>query len=48
MTVDSLSAEAREQFEFLDSDFMSYPDNLTVLLFAYVASHPEAFGPIPK
>ena len=46
--VSSLSDGAREQFETFDSDFMAYPDNLTELLFAYVASHPEAFGPIPK
>ncbi len=46
--VDSLSDEAREQFEAFDSDFMAYPDNLTELLFAYVASHPKAFGPIPE
>jgi hypothetical protein len=30
----------------LDEQFMAYPDNLTELLFAYVASHPEAFGPV--
>ena len=46
--VKSLSSTARKQFEKLDSDFMAYPDNLTDLLFAYVASHPEAFGPTPQ
>ena len=30
----------------LDEAFMAYPDNLTELLFAYVAAHPEAFGPV--
>lgn len=46
--VDSISNEAREQFEAFDTDFMAYPDNLTELLFAYVTSHPEAFGPTPE
>lgn len=46
--VESLSDDARRQFETLDSDFMAYTDNLTELLFAYVAAHPEAFGPTPK
>ncbi|HEX4124623.1 MAG TPA: DUF4375 domain-containing protein [Tepidisphaeraceae bacterium] len=30
----------------VDDEFMAYPDNLTELLFAYVASHPEVFGEI--
>lgn len=44
---DSLSDEAREQLDALDSEFMAYPDNLTELLFAYVAAHPEEFGAVP-
>lgn len=46
--VASLSADAREQFEALDSEVMAYPANLTELLFAYVEFHAEAFGPTPK
>lgn len=46
--VASLSVETREQFDALDADFFAYPENLTELLFAYVASHPEAFGPTPQ
>lgn len=46
--VASLSVDARKSFDALDSEFMAYPDNLTELLYAYVAAHPESFGPIPK
>ncbi len=46
--IESLSDAAREQLEALDSDFMAYPDDLTELLFGFVSSHPESFGPIPK
>ena len=30
----------------LDEEFMAYPDNLTELLFDYVASHPDVFGAV--
>ena len=30
----------------LDGQFYAYPDNLTDLLFEFVASHPETFGTI--
>jgi hypothetical protein len=30
----------------LDEEFIAYPDNLTDLLFEYVASHPDAFGDV--
>lgn len=46
--VASLSEEDKKKFETLDSEFFSYPDNLTELLFEYVASNPAAFGPTPK
>ena len=46
--VASLTAHARKNFEALDSEFMAYPDNLTELLYAYVAARPESFGPIPQ
>jgi len=46
--IESLSDAAREQLEALNSDFMAYPDDLTELLFGFVSSHPESFGPIPK
>lgn len=31
----------------LDQEFFAYPDDLTELLFDFVRSHPEAFGPVP-
>jgi len=46
--VDSLREEEREQFDSLDSEFFTCPDNLTELLFAYVSNHPEAFGQTPQ
>jgi len=46
--VNSLNPAEHEHFRALDSEFFTYPDNLTELLFAYVASHPETFGPTPK
>lgn len=36
------------RLEPLDQEFFSYPDNLTELLFDYVAQHPDEFGSIPK
>lgn len=30
----------------LDSEFYAYPDDLTDLLYKYVAANPDAFGPI--
>lgn len=45
--VDALSDEDREPFDALDSEFYCYPDNLTDLLFAYVAAYPTVFGPTP-
>jgi len=32
----------------LDGEFYKYPHNLSDLLYAYVAAHPEEFGPISK
>lgn len=37
-----------EKLEALDAEFMAYPDNLTDLLFAYVAQHPDEFGKLPQ
>lgn len=31
----------------LDDEFLEYPDNLTDLLYEFVASHAETFGKIP-
>ena len=45
--LDALSPEAQEQLYAIDKSFIRYPDNLTELLFAFVASHPDTFGPIP-
>jgi hypothetical protein len=41
-----LSEEVREHLKRLDLEFFKYPDNLTDLLFAYVAKHPEEFGEV--
>jgi hypothetical protein len=40
--------EILEKLETLDQGFFAYPHNLTDLLFAYVSSHPEEFGKMPK
>jgi Domain of unknown function (DUF4375) len=32
--------------EELDQEFFRYPENLSELLFAYVATHPELFGEV--
>ncbi len=42
-----LAESAADQFETLDNRYFAYPDDLTGLLFAYVAAHPEVFGPAP-
>lgn len=42
----SLSEDVLERLEQIDQQFFGYPDNLTDLLFAYVADHPETFGRI--
>jgi hypothetical protein len=45
--VDSVSTDVRDRLEELDQEFFAYPDDLTDLLFTYVADHPEVFGPVP-
>jgi len=42
------SDEILEKLELLDQEFFAYPHNPTDLLFAYVSSHPEEFGKVPK
>jgi hypothetical protein len=37
-----------DDFEDLDQEFYTYPDNLTELLYAFVARHPESFGPVQE
>ena len=39
--------EVADHLERLEEQFYSYPDNLTDLLFSYVAAHPQAFGAAP-
>ena len=49
--IDALDAalEADEELlEELDSQFFSYPDNLTELLFAFVAKNQDEFGKVPS
>jgi len=45
--VDSLDDDIRSAFDDLDAEFYEYPDSLTELLFAYVASQPAVFGEVP-
>lgn len=44
--IDDLGQRAQEALELLDQEFCSYPDDLTELLFEYVRSNPQVFGPI--
>lgn len=44
----SFPDEVLEILEVLDQEFFSYPHNLTDLLFAYVKTHPEEFGPLAE
>lgn len=45
---DLLTADQLAELERLDSVFFEYPDDLTELLFAFVADHPEVFGHIDE
>ena len=47
LTAESFSEEILAELEALDQEFLSYPHDLTELLFAYVAEHPEEFGALP-
>jgi len=42
-----IKGEKTEHLEALDAEFTLYPHNLTDLLFAYVAGHPDDFGTLP-
>ena len=44
--LDSTPQDVRDRLEALDQEFFAYPDDLTALLFAYVASQPGVFGPV--
>jgi hypothetical protein len=53
-TVDAIRSAANElpekllsELESCDQEFLSYPHDLTNLLFAYVIAHPEEFGISP-
>ena len=43
----SLPEPVAVQLASLDERFFAYPDDLTYLLFAFVAAHPDVFGPTP-
>ena len=45
---ESFSDEVEDKLNELDTKFYGYPHNLTDLLFAYVAMHPEEFGALPR
>jgi len=42
------SPEAARQLDGLDSEFYAYPNDLTDLLYAYVAAHPASFTKAPS
>ena len=42
-----LSDEQLEELEELDQAFMAYPDDLTGLLYDFVAARPQSFGEVP-
>lgn len=44
----NFSDDILERLEPFDQEFLSYPHNLTDLLFEYVSKHPEEFGTLPK
>ena len=44
----SLADDVLERLEQLDQQFFKYPDDLTDLLFAYVAARPETFGAVEE
>jgi hypothetical protein len=45
---DELTDEQLEELEVLDQAFMEYPDDLTALLYDFVAARPESFGVVPS
>ena len=45
--LEGLVDETLGELESLDSEFYSYPDDLTALLFDFVRTHPDEFGPTP-
>jgi hypothetical protein len=44
----NFSEDILERLEPFDQEFLSYPHNLTDLLFEYVSKHPEEFGTLLK
>lgn len=43
---ESFSDQTLENLRALDAEFLTYPHNLTELLFEYVAAHQDEFGPL--
>lgn len=48
LAASDFSDETEGSLDALDREFYQYPHDLTKLLFAYVAKHPEEFGELPK
>jgi hypothetical protein len=46
--INELGNEVEDKLNGIDSEFFAYPDNLTELLFDYVRSNPNVFGPIAQ
>ena len=44
----SFSEDVLDRLEALDQEFLSYPHNLTDLLFDYVNQHSDEFGKLPE
>jgi hypothetical protein len=45
--LDALGDLGQERLNEFDSEFYSYPDNLTDLLFEFVRDRTDVFGPLP-
>ena len=46
--LDAVAESVTDQMADLTDQFLAYPDNLTDLLFSYVAAHPESFGAVER
>jgi len=46
-SLDRLGEAELRRLEQLDGDFCTYPDDLTELLYAFVAARPATFGSVP-
>jgi Domain of unknown function (DUF4375) len=45
--IEELSNKAEDELNDLTSEFFTYPDDLTELLYDYVCANPISFGKVP-